>query len=42
MLMRVSSGSGELLAVPADGGAAIEVLPGTAVLDFDARVARDR
>ncbi len=30
---------GELLAIPADGGEPVAVLPGTSVLDFDVRAA---
>ena len=37
--MRVGRGGGELLAIPADGGEPVSVLPGTSVFDFDVRAA---
>ena len=37
VFMRVGDGGGELLAIPAQGGAPVSVLPGTTVLDFDVR-----
>ena len=40
LFMRVGDGGGELLAIPAQGGPPVAVLPGTMVLDFDVRAAR--
>ena len=37
LFVRVSDAGGELLAIPADGGEPVSVLPGTMVLDFDVR-----
>lgn len=39
LFVRKTDGRGELLAVPADGGDAVEVLPDRTVLDFDVRAA---
>ena len=37
LFVRVSDAGGELLAIPADGGEPVSVLPGTMVFDFDVR-----
>jgi hypothetical protein len=40
LFMRQEGGQGSLLAIPAEGGEPVEVLPGTQVFDYDVRIGR--